>query len=423
MPRLIPSLIGALIVTLPLAAADFPQPKELPAQAAFPDPLLFRDGKKVETKEDWTTKRRPEMLELFKHYMYGKYPTVKTTLTAKILHEDNKAFGGKGTLREVEVSVGIDRCPPFYVLLALPNERPKAGVPIFVGLNFTGNHTLIADEHIRIPTTWMYPNDPGVKANKATVEGRGKRPDTWPLDAIIAAGYGVATVYNGDFDPDTKESRGGMRPYITPYPAGEQAPDFPGTIMCWAWGIHRIVDYVSTLPEIDAKRIAAFGHSRLGKTVLLATALDDRIAVAFPHQAGCGGTAPSRQNNPKVESVKRITTTFPHWFCGNFAAFGDDTTKLPFDQHSLLALVAPRPVLYSNATKDECANPVGQFEMMKLATPVYILLGEKGIESEKQPEIGKVLDTRLGYWIREGKHETNREDWKVFVAYASKWMK
>ena len=111
--------------------------------------------------------------------------------------------------------------------------------------------------------------------------------------------------------------------------------------MWWAWGCPprgRLPR--STDKSIDAKRLAVVGHSRLGKTALLAGAFDDRIAVVIPHQSGCGGAGPSRSKNPKAETVKRINTSFPHWFCGHFKAFGDDVTKLPFDQNGLVAICA-----------------------------------------------------------------------------------
>jgi cephalosporin-C deacetylase-like acetyl esterase len=193
--------------------------------------------------------------------------------------------------------------------------------------------------------------------------------------------------------------------------------------MAWAWGVHRAVDYLSQHPDLDPKRIAVVGHSRLGKTALVAAAFDDRIALAVPNQAGCGGTAPSRQNDPKAESVKRINTSFPHWFCGHFKAFNDATEKLPFDQHCLAAICAPRPVLYTNAAEDLWANPSGQFDMLKRATPVYELYGVKGLEAEAVPELGKLADSRLGYFIRPGKHAMTTPDWEVYLAFADKWLK
>lgn len=414
--RAVLSLFGVLAVTAPALTADPPK------TFTFPDPLVRTDGTKVTTKEQWEAKRKPELRELFQKHMYGRYPAVKTQLSAKVLFEDAKAFGGIGTLKEVELSLGIDKCPPIYLLIATPNDRPKAGVPVFVGLNFSGNHSLTADERVRVTPNWMYPNYPGVKANKATAEGRGQAT-TWPLADIVKAGYAVVTCYSGDIEEDRKDTAGPLRPFVVPSVKGERPADDTATVMLWAWGVHRMVDFVTADTAFDPKRIAVVGHSRLGKTALLAGAFDERIACVFPHQAGCGGTGPSRHDDPKAEGVKRINTSFPHWFSTSFKAFNDDVEKLPFDQHCLLALCAPRPVLYSNATEDLWANPAGQFEMTKRATPVYELLGVKGMEADKMPEVGKVADSRLGYWIRAGKHEMNAEDWKVFLAFAGKWMK
>ena len=415
--RLPLSLLGALVVTALTPAAD-------PPKFTFPDPLVMKDGTKVATKDDWQTKRVPELKELFQKEMYGKYPEAKVKLTAKTLFEDDKAFGGKGTLREVELSLGIKDCPPLRLLIAVPNDRPKSGAPAFVGLNFSGNHTLADDGRVHVPTGWMYDKYPGVKGNKATADGRGKLKSVWPLEDIVKAGYAVVTCYNGDIQEDRKDAPGPlMKAVVGPPPTGEPRTDDTATIMLWAWGVHRMVDYVVGVKEFDAKRVAVVGHSRLGKTALLAGAFDNRIACVFPHQAGCGGTAPSRHADPKAESVKRINTSFPHWFCDNFKKYNDDPDKLPIDQHELLALCAPRPVLYTNAAEDLWANPSGQFDMMKRATPVYELLGVKGVGADAVPAEGKVLDSRLGYWIRAGKHEMNGEDWKTFLAFADKWMK
>ena len=410
------ALLGVFAMTVPAPAAD-------PSKAfTFPDPLTMTDGTKVATKEQWKTKRKPELKEMFQKHMYGRYPGVAAKLTAKVLFENPKAFGGAGTLKEVELSLGIDKCPPIYLLVATPNERPKAGSPVFVGLNFSGNHTLVADERVRVTDNWMYPNYPGVKDNKATAAGRGKAT-TWPLADVVKAGYAVVTCYNGDIEEDRKEATGPLRRFVVPPPPGGLSPDHTATVMLWAWGVHRMVDFVTEDKSFDATRIAVVGHSRLGKCALLAGAFDERIACVFPHQAGCGGTGPSRHDDPKAEGVKRINTAFPHWFCYNFRAYGDDPDKLPFDQHSLLAMCAPRPVLYSNAADDLWANPAGQFDMMTKATPVYELLGAKGMEAATMPEVGKLADSRLGYWIRAGKHEMNAEDWKTFLAFADKWMK
>ena len=279
-------------------------------------------------------------------------------------------------------------------------------------MNFNGNHALLDDPAIRLPATWV-PGRPGGKGNKATDAGRGKEKDAWALDQSIARGYAVAVFYSGDIDPDRKDVRGGLRPFI-------DKDGKAGTLAAWAWGVHRVVDYLLTVPELDGKRIAVVGHSRMGKTALLAAAFDERIAIAFPHQAGCGGTAPSR--GTVGESVKRINTAFPHWFNDEFKKFNDQTERLPFDQNCLAALVAPRPVLFSNATLDTWANPDGQFEVLQATDPVYRFLKAGGLEAKTRPEVGVLSAGALGYFIRPGKHSMLREDWKVFLDFADKHL-
>jgi len=386
-------------------AAAFIDIDKLPANAEFPDPLVMLDGTKVTTREQWFDKRRPELKQLFQTYMYGKLPAPRK-FEVEVLHEDAKAFDGKATLREIALRIGSKDVPPGHVLPVIPNER-KEPAPCFVGMNFSGNHALVKD----------------AKVHKSTPAGRGSAIDNWSLEQSIERGYAVATVHTGDVDPDSKEKRGRLYDDIVPQAKGGRNGDETATIMFWAWGLHRIVDHLVTLKEIDAKRIAVTGHSRLGKTALVAAAFDERIALAIPHQAGCGGTGPSRSKNPKAETVKRINTSFPHWFCDNFKLFNDHVDKLPFDQNCLLALCAPRPVLFTNAQGDQWANPGGQFDVLKAADPVYRLLGAGGLEAKELPAQDKLSDGTLGYFIRAGQHSTTKDDWKVFLAYADKHLR
>ena len=414
------ALLGCLVMAVPLAAADFPPPDQLPPRPGLPDPTVMFDGTKVTSKEQWEAKRRPELKAMFEHYMYGQYPAKPATVTAKVLFEDPKALGGKATLREVELTFGPPAWPKIYLLVATPNGKTAAGC--FVGPNFGGNHLLTADERVRVPTAWVPANYPGVKDNKATAEGRGKQADTWPLEQIVDRGYAVATFYCGDVQPDRPNVREGMRATLP----DSDKPSFgneTATIMWWAWGVHRAVDFLVTDTGIDPKRLAAVGHSRLGKTALLAGAFDDRIAVVIPNQSGCGGAGPSRHADPKAETVKRINTSFPHWFCGNFKAFNDDPSRLPFDQNGLVALCAPRPVLFTNAAEDLWANPAGQFEVLRGANPAYTLYGVEGMTAEKVPEVNQLVDSRLGYWMRPGKHAMSPPDWATYMTFADKWLK
>lgn len=418
--RLTLAVLGAVAVTLPAPAADFPPPDKLPPTPGLPDPTVMLDGTKVTTQRQWEAKRKPELKELFQHYMYGRFPAKPDNVTAKVLFEDGAAFGGKGTLREVEITFGPPEWPKLYLLVAVPNGAKPAAC--FVGPNFGGNHLLTADARVRIPTAWVPANGPGAKDNKAGDAGRGKQADVWPLAEVVGRGYAVATFYCGDIQPDRPDVREGMRATL-PDTDRPTLGNETATIAWWAWGVHRAVDYLATAKDIDPKRLAAVGHSRLGKTAFLAGAFDDRLALVIPHQAGAGGSGPSRHTDPKAESVARITKAFPHWFAGNFTAFGADPSKLPFDQNCLVALCAPRPVLFTNAAADLWANPAGQFAVLKAANPAYALYGVDGITAAAPPEGTALLDGRLGYWVRPGQHAMTPADWKTFADYADKWLK
>jgi len=409
------AVLSAACAALVLAviAADYPKPADLPVNAELPDPLVLRNGERVKTKEDWFKKRAPELRELFQHYMYGVAPPAPEKNEVKIEREDRKYFDGKATLKEITIRFGPEGTPPIHLLLVIPNKRTSPA-PVFVGMNFNGNHRLLNDPKIALPTVWVGGKEPDVKDNRATDAGRGKDIDVWALEQTIGRGYAVATFYCGDVDPDRADKREGVQPH---YP---NTFDW-GTVRAWAWGVSRAVDYLVTDKDLDKTKIAVVGHSRLGKTAIVAAAFDDRIALAIPLQAGCGGTSPSRG---KVgESVKRINTSFPHWFNANFKEFNDTPEKLPFDQNCLIALCAPRPVLLANAEEDQWANPTGQFEVLKAAEPVYKLLDVGGLDAKEMPPNDKLIDSKLGYYIRPGKHSMTAGDWKVFCDFADKWMK
>jgi hypothetical protein len=392
--------------------AEFPELDKLLAHKDFPDPLVMLDGRRVTNKDMWFKERVPELKNLFQHYMYGKMPAA-VAVEAKVEYVNPKALGGKATLKDITLTLGGKH--NVQLLLVVPNQR-SGPAPVFVGLNFAGNHAAIDDPGVRVPSSWMYANRPGVKDNRATEKGRGTQSDVWCIEDIIDRGFAIATVYSGDIEPDRTDVREGVQSVF----AQDKGPHSWGTIAAWAWGIARVIDYLTTLPEIDARRIVVVGHSRLGKTALLAGAFDTRIAVVMPHQAGMGGTAPNR--GTIGESVKRINTSFPHWFNGAYKQFNDAPERLPFDQHCLVALCAPRPVLFTNAVEDSWANPDGQFDVLKAADPVYRFLGAGGLDAKARPQIGTLVDSTLGYWIRDGKHSMTREDWRIFTAFAAKHL-
>ncbi|MBE7501725.1 MAG: acetylxylan esterase [Verrucomicrobiales bacterium] len=431
---------GWALAALAATAATFPPPADLPARPEPPDPLACLEGQVVQTAGEWERLRRPELKALFQHYMYGHLPPPPKAWQAEVRREDAAALGGQAALREVILSWGATGAPRLNLLVLLPNERPGP-VPVILGINFCGNHAVLPDPQISLPTGWMPRHCPDCPDNRATEAGRGKDAPSWDVAQVIARGFALAVFYHGDLEPDYPEApegirafaaRGGLREVWGAPQPDALCPACPelyaagnydwSTLAAWAWGFHRAVDYLLTDRRFDPKRLAVFGHSRNGKTALLAGAFDERIALVLCHQAGCGGSAPSRGR--VGESVKQINDRFPHWFNAAFKQFNDAPERLPFDQHALIALCAPRPVLLSNATEDQWANPAGQFDMLVAASPVYRLLGVPGLAAEAMPAPGTLISSRLGYFLRNGRHSTTSEDWRAFLDFAeAQWGK
>jgi hypothetical protein len=419
-------LLFVPLFTITALAADFPAPDQLPSIPSLPDPLVMRDGKRVATKEQWMDNRAPELRALFAHYMYGARPARIRPVEGKVIREDRAAFGGKATLREVLVDCGLRA--PVHLLVVIPNQRPRPAA-CFLGMNFNGNYQLLDDPVVRLPQGWTREK----ASNPGAEVARGRQKEGWALEQSVERGYAVVAFHSGDIVPDDKVLAEEALKTFRDGGREERGPADTATIMGWAWGFSRMLDYLLTVPEIDGRRVAVVGHSRKGKAAIVAAAFDERIAMAIPSQAGCGGSAPDRVapelaapkagGRAMVETLPAINRAFPHWFSGNFKAFNDAPARLPFDQHELVALCAPRPVLFSNATEDTWANPLGQFEMLRAADPVYRLVAGDGLGAEKMPEVGKLLSSRLGYYIREGKHSMTRSDWKVWLDYADQWLK
>lgn len=415
-PFLAAVTLAASCTTQPTPRA-FPDASTLPQQSAPPDPLVMFDGRRVSSPSQWLRERRPELKALFEHYMYGSIPPRPGSVTAHVSAEHRDFLGGRATLRLMTLDTGSTNAPHIDLMLVLPNNH-RGPAPVFLAMNFCGNHALTPDPRVPLSQGWLYDSCKGCVNHGATEAARGAQAADWPLEEIIGRGYALAAFSSADVDSDRATVSDGLFASIATDRGPSNNPTNRGTIAAWAWGFHRCVDYLVRDRDIDATRIAAVGHSRNGKTALLAAAFDERIALAIPHQAGCGGTAPSR--GTVGESVKRINTAFPHWFNGEFKKFNDDPDRLPFDQHCLVALCAPRPVLFSNAQEDQWANPSGQFEMLRAADPVYRFLGVEGISATKLPAHRNLIDSRLGYYIREGKHSMTADDWTVFMNFADR---
>jgi hypothetical protein len=411
--------------TQALAAVNrsFPEAGALPAQSTFPDPLSNPDGTRVNSTNEWFTARRTELKAMFEHYMYGAIPPAPRQLRPQVVGDYKDFLDGEATLKLVRLDTGASNAPQIDLMLVLPNRLEKpTPVPVFLAMDFCGNQALTTDRRVPLAHSWMAQSCPGCSNNKATEASRGTQATNWPLKDIVRRGYALAAFYSGDIDSDRPDASTGIYAWLAGGDPSKNNPTNRGTLAAWAWGFERCVDYLVTETRIDSTRIASVGHSRNGKTALLAAAFDERIAIAFPHQAGCGGSAPSRG---KVgESVKAINDHFPYWFNGEYKKFNDDSEKLPFDQNALVALCAPRPVLFSAAEEDQWSNPAGQFEILRAADSVYRFLGVEGLGVDQMPPPRNLVGHRLGYYIREGKHSMTAGDWSVFMDFADRqWRK
>lgn len=387
----------------------------------LPDPLIMADGSRVANAKTWQMKRRKEILGLFQTHVYGRSPKRPTDMTFEITSVDRSALSGTATRKEVRISFTPNKSGPTMDLLVyLPNEAKKP-VPAFLGLNFQGNQSIHSDPHITLSKRWMR-SAPGASVvdHRATEASRGERASRWPLEKVLRHGYALATVYYGDLEPDFPEGwKLGIRAALSK--AGTNATlaaDEWGAISAWAWGLSRALDYLETDKQIDARRVAVIGHSRLGKTALWAGAQDERFAIIISNDSGCGGAALSRRQFG--ETVERINTSFPHWFCGNFKQYNRREQDLPVDQHELIALIAPRPVYVASAQEDRWADPLGEFLSARNAEPVYRLFRKDGLGVTNLPPANHPVGNTIGYHIRTGKHDVTEYDWEQYLSFANR---
>ncbi len=400
------AVVSLSVAVLQGQPAGFNYDEAAVPQYELPPILRAESGAAVDSASSWHT-RRQEILRLFEREVYGIAPPAPADLKFTLIEDDREALGGLARRKQVRVFYGASEAGPGMDLLLYTPAAAPGPVPVFVGLNFGGNHTVHTDPAIRL-------------ADRVTAEGvepaidgdRGRAASRWPIERALERGYGVATAYSGHIDPDFDDGfRNGVHVVRRP----ESEHDW-GTIAGWAWGLGRALDYLVSDPHVDGSRVAVLGHSRLGKTALWAGASDERFAMVISNNSGCGGAALSRRRFG--ETVGRINTRFPHWFADRFAAYNGREDSLPVDQHMLLALVAPRPLYVASASQDLWADPRGEHLSAQLAGEAYELLGKRGLGEGPSPPLNHAVMRDIGYHIREGKHDITAYDWERYMDFA-----
>lgn len=356
----------------------------------LPDVLKTLDGKGVEKASEWKKMRRPEILTLFENNIYGQMPKSYDHITFKTVNDVANAMDGKAHLREVTITIDkANKSVAIHLILFTPNANKKSS-PVFLLINNRGKEN----------------TDPTRKV----------KSEFWPAEMAIDSGYAVAAFHVSDAAPDNKDTY--QNGVLQLYPDQLAADNGMKAIGAWAWAASRVMDYFKTDAAIDFNKVSVVGHSRGGKAALWAGAQDQRFAIVFSNCSGNTGAALARRQFG--ETIKKINTTFPHWFNNNYVQFNDNENALPVDQHMLISLIAPRPVYTTSATQDLWADPTGSYLSLIESQKVYTLFGKKsGLTPTPPPANTPIIHSILGYHNREGIHNMTTYDWGNFIRFAN----
>lgn len=343
----------------------------------LPDVLQTANGERISHQEEWEKSLRPYWKRLLIEEEYGKVPPMVSPKTER--RKQDVDFGGKAFWEEI--IFGFEHNNKKHSIptqLILPQNSKKC--PIIIYLNFSSY----------IPSGYL------------------------PVEEIIDHGFGVFTVCYQDITSDNGDFSNGLAGL---FESGERTSDSTGKLMYWSYMASRMMDYLQTRMETKCSVIGIAGHSRLGKTALLTGALDERFAFVCANESGCSDAALSRGACEGAEKIRDIYQTFPYWFCPNYAKYIDNETNLPFDQHCLLALIAPRIVCVGGADGDVWADNDNQFLSCAASSPVWEIYGKRGFVAEdKMPVCGDIyMDGEIAFHLRQGTHYHSRTDWLIYI--------
>lgn len=372
----------------------------------LPDVLNLPDGRRADGASAWRGIHRPAILAWFRDNVYGSAPPAPPVAVSVASPRRPIPRGDGATVEEWRLAVWPGARPLHLLIVRPPGDGPA---PCITGLNFTGNHSVVWDPQLVVPEGTGLWGPPAVKF-------RGMYSQAWCWKSLTARGWALATAFYGEIQADPDEHETALRPWDT-LTGRWAAAGLPacGAIGAWAWLLSRIADVLVRDPGIDAGRLVAVGHSRLGKTALWAAAQDERFAAVVPIQSGCGGAAPVRGDLPGTERVADVYGARPAWFVPAYEAFGRDPSQAAIDHHHLVACCAPRTVVFANAEDDRWANPFGQLAVLQAATPAWSLLGAPASPPAAMPAVGASAGERLHWWWRIGPHDQGPAEWAALL--------
>ncbi|MAI90271.1 MAG: hypothetical protein CBB65_07505 [Hyphomonadaceae bacterium TMED5] len=401
------AVVGCSTVGLPKVSAT---PETTRPQPDLLEPMGVMD--QVRTAEDWTDERAPFWRNMLLSQVYG---TIPEPVQAELLSDGvitTDLLDGRATLTAVRLKLTIGAHEFVQdVHFVIPNTPGPH--PVILGAGSCPNTMTLPFEGVTVDEGVSYPDycemsNPVMSSLAHFIFGR--YIETPPLEEIIDHGFAFGAYYPGMVVPDSTitgmEALGSIR-------QGTMEHGPYAAIGVWSWVASRIMDYVETSDTLDAERVILFGHSRTAKSSLLAGALDERIAGVISHQSGTGGAA--LQKNNVGESIEEITETFPHWFTPTYALYAGREADMPFDQHALVSLMAPRPLLLGNSARDRWADPRGTFSAARAAGEVYELLGAEPFSARNLNDFQP--DATLAFQFRPGTHGITPEDWSPFLEW------
>jgi hypothetical protein len=413
---------AALAVCIALAQTEKAPPKVVAGIPAnydeahvgtytLPNPLVLSNGRPVRGAKTWYKKRRPEIVHLFEENQYGRSPGRPAGMSFDVFDKGTPALNGKAIRRQITIYFSSNKNGPKMDLLVYLPAAARKPVPLLLTISFTANSSAVDDPGIKPGEIWN-------RQHKRVPAPKGLQFGKLNVARILDAGFGVATFYYGDVDPDFNGGLPyGVRALYLKRGQSQPAPDEWGSIAAWAWGMSRAMDYLETDKGVDAKRVAIYGVSRLGKTVLWAGARDTRFALVIASCSGEGGAALSRRNYGETVAHLVAPGRFPYQFCANYQKYARHVDQLPVDANMLIALIAPRPLLLQTGNKDYWSDPKGEFLAAVAAGPVYRLLGKEGLDTDQWPAAGQPILHTLGYYMHNGGHGTLPSDWNVFLKF------